>query len=136
MTIADQSRPPRPDFPLTDRFAATSGVGFLTGVQAVCRIDGLTAAISPGNHELAVQMAELPDLVRGYEHIKVDNVKKYHAKLAELRTQAATSEEAAEVAGRRFDAHLASNRTCEVALQEATGNAYASFIYRLEECTR
>ena len=48
-------------------------------------------------------------------------------------TAAATRDEAAELAARRFDAHLCSNRTCEIGLQQATGGAYASFVQLLEE---
>jgi D-lactate dehydrogenase len=51
-------------------------------------------------------------------------------------TAAATADEAAELAGREFDAHLCANRTCEVGLQQATGDAWASFLYLLEERTR
>jgi D-lactate dehydrogenase len=51
-------------------------------------------------------------------------------------TAAATRGTAAELAGRRFDAHLCSNRTCEIGLQQATGGVYASFLYPLEELTR
>jgi indolepyruvate ferredoxin oxidoreductase len=35
-------------------------------------------------HDLAVEIASLPDLVRGYEEIKLGNVAVYHARLAEL----------------------------------------------------
>jgi D-lactate dehydrogenase len=49
---------------------------------------------------------------------------------------AATRDEAAELEGRRFDAHLCSNRTCEIGLQQATGAGYASFVFLLEEATR
>ena len=49
---------------------------------------------------------------------------------------AATRDEAAELSGRTFDAHLCSNRTCEVGLQQGTGRTYESFIYLLEELTR
>jgi D-lactate dehydrogenase len=51
-------------------------------------------------------------------------------------TAAATRDEAAELDGRRFDAHLCSNRTCEIGLQQATGADYASFVYLLEAATR
>ena len=55
-------------------------------------------------------------------------------------TAAATAEEASEVgraeAGRRFDAYLSSNRTCELGLERATGRPYESFVYPLEELTR
>ena len=49
---------------------------------------------------------------------------------------AATHDEAAQLDGRRIDAHLCSNRTCEIGLQQATGEAYSSFVYLLEEATR
>ena len=51
-------------------------------------------------------------------------------------TASATAAEAAEVNGRTFDAHLGSNRMCEVGLQLATGAPYRSFIHLLEELTR
>ncbi len=43
---------------------------------------------------------------------------------------------AAELGGQAFDACLSSNRTCEIALQDATGRPYASFVFALEELTR
>jgi D-lactate dehydrogenase len=49
---------------------------------------------------------------------------------------AATADEAAELAGRQFDAHLCSNRTCEIGLSQSTGADYTSLIYLLEEATR
>ncbi len=42
--------------------------------------DGLTA----GNHARAVEIAGLPDMVRGYEHVKLGNVAEYRARMAEL----------------------------------------------------
>ena len=42
--------------------------------------DGLTA----DNHPLAVEIAGLPDMVRGYEEIKLRNVAAYHERMAEL----------------------------------------------------
>ncbi len=51
-------------------------------------------------------------------------------------TAAATREEAEEVMARGFDAHLCSNRTCEVGLERATGREYESLIFLLEELTR
>ncbi len=51
-------------------------------------------------------------------------------------TAAATREESAEVEARGFDFHLSSNRTCEVALERATGRPYESFVFLLEELTR
>ncbi len=51
-------------------------------------------------------------------------------------TAAATAPEAAELAGRRFDARLSSNRTCEIGLQRATGEPYESILILLERLTR
>jgi D-lactate dehydrogenase len=43
---------------------------------------------------------------------------------------------ARELEGRRLDACVSSNRTCEAALQEVTGREYRSFVLVLEELTR
>jgi D-lactate dehydrogenase len=51
-------------------------------------------------------------------------------------TAAATADQAAELSGRDFDAHLSSNRTCEIGLARATGESYESFVFLLEELTR
>jgi D-lactate dehydrogenase len=51
-------------------------------------------------------------------------------------TASATRPEADEVAGHNFDAHLSSNRTCEIALERATGESYESFLFLLERLTR
>ena len=51
-------------------------------------------------------------------------------------TAAATRDEAGQLEDRHFDAHLCSNRTCEIGLQQATGGAYTSFMYLLEQATR
>ena len=51
-------------------------------------------------------------------------------------TAAATAPEAAELAGREFDAYLSANRTCEVGMQRATGKRYESPILLMEELTR
>jgi D-lactate dehydrogenase len=51
-------------------------------------------------------------------------------------TAAATADQAAELAGRDFDAHLSSNRTCEIGLSRATGAPYESFVFLLERLTR
>jgi D-lactate dehydrogenase len=51
-------------------------------------------------------------------------------------TASATQEQAAELSGRSFDAHLSSNRTCEIALERATGEPYESVICLLERLTR
>jgi D-lactate dehydrogenase len=51
-------------------------------------------------------------------------------------TAAATADQAAELAGRDFDAHLSSNRTCEIGLSRATGEPYESVVLLLERLTR
>jgi indolepyruvate ferredoxin oxidoreductase len=54
-------------------------------------IDQLLVGLTIGNHDLAVEIAALPDMIRGYEHIKLANVSAYHEKLAELRVEFAKS---------------------------------------------
>ena len=51
-------------------------------------------------------------------------------------TESATRDQAEELAGRTFDAHLSNNRTCEIGLSRATGARYESFLFLLEELTR
>jgi indolepyruvate ferredoxin oxidoreductase len=50
-------------------------------------IGQLLAGLTPGNHGLAVEIAALPDMIRGYEHVKLATVRAYHEKLAELRAE-------------------------------------------------
>jgi D-lactate dehydrogenase len=51
-------------------------------------------------------------------------------------TASATQEEAAEVTGREFDAHISTNRTCEIGMERATGRPYVHVVQLLEELTR
>jgi D-lactate dehydrogenase len=51
-------------------------------------------------------------------------------------TEAATKPQAEELSGHDFDAHLSSNRTCEIGLERATGEPYQSFAILLERLTR
>jgi D-lactate dehydrogenase len=51
-------------------------------------------------------------------------------------TAAATAPAADEVAAANGDAHLCSNRTCEIGMTRATGEAYESFLYLLERLSR
>jgi D-lactate dehydrogenase len=51
-------------------------------------------------------------------------------------TASATRPQAEELAGRRFDAYLSSNRTCEIAMTRATGERYESPLLLLERLTR
>ena len=50
-------------------------------------------------------------------------------------TESATRPQAEELAGRHFDAHLSSNRTCEIGLERATGEPYESVLILLERLT-
>jgi indolepyruvate ferredoxin oxidoreductase len=49
-------------------------------------IGRLAATINPSNAASATELAALPDLVRGYEDIKLYNVERYHSELARLRS--------------------------------------------------
>jgi indolepyruvate ferredoxin oxidoreductase len=49
-------------------------------------IEDLLPALGPATYDTAVELAALPDLVRGYEEVKLGNVARYRARLAELRT--------------------------------------------------
>jgi indolepyruvate ferredoxin oxidoreductase len=50
-------------------------------------VDEVLAALTPNNQGVAVELLELPDLVRGYEQIKLDNVELFHARKEELLEQ-------------------------------------------------
>ena len=54
-------------------------------------VEQLLAGLTEGNHDLAVEVAALPDMVRGYEEIKLASVRAYHERLAELRAEFAAS---------------------------------------------
>jgi indolepyruvate ferredoxin oxidoreductase len=54
-------------------------------------IEALLTGLTEDKHALATEIAALPDMVRGYEHIKLANVRAYHEKLAELRAEYAAS---------------------------------------------
>jgi indolepyruvate ferredoxin oxidoreductase len=46
-------------------------------------VEELARDLTPENHERAVRLAQLPDMVRGYEGVKLANVERYVASLAE-----------------------------------------------------
>jgi indolepyruvate ferredoxin oxidoreductase len=52
-------------------------------------VEDLLRALSSGNHQLAVRIAALPDLVRGYEGVKLGNVGRYRRELGELTAELA-----------------------------------------------
>jgi indolepyruvate ferredoxin oxidoreductase len=55
-------------------------------------MDAVAVAVTPDNHALAVRIAELPDIVRGYEDVKLANVVRYRKQgeqlISELMMQA------------------------------------------------
>jgi indolepyruvate ferredoxin oxidoreductase len=50
-------------------------------------VDHVIGRLNPATAALAVQLAELPDSVRGYEDVKMRTVESYHQAMAELRAQ-------------------------------------------------
>ena len=50
-------------------------------------IERLLGDLDAGNHPLAVEIAELPMTIRGYGHVKHENVQEAHAKLEALLAQ-------------------------------------------------
>lgn len=58
---------------------------------AVEYVDALTALLPTASLELLLEVAELPQMVRGYEDIKLANVTLYRARLAELMSRAWTT---------------------------------------------
>jgi D-lactate dehydrogenase len=51
-------------------------------------------------------------------------------------TASATRPQAEQLAGRHFEAYLSSNRTCEIAMERATGEPYESVVCLLERLSR
>jgi indolepyruvate ferredoxin oxidoreductase len=41
--------------------------------------------VTPETHETTVELAMLPDLIRGYEHVKLANVERYRAEVDRVR---------------------------------------------------
>ena len=50
-------------------------------------LDEIVARLSSDNHAVAVELAALPDLVRGYDEVKLRNVERYREQVARLRAQ-------------------------------------------------
>ncbi len=50
-------------------------------------VDEILDTLSPATHEVAVTLAALPDLVRGYDEVKLRNVASYREQIAALRPQ-------------------------------------------------
>jgi indolepyruvate ferredoxin oxidoreductase len=47
-------------------------------------VERALASLSPATHDTAVALGDLPDMIRGYEDIKLDSVKHFRARAAEL----------------------------------------------------
>jgi indolepyruvate ferredoxin oxidoreductase len=54
-------------------------------------IEAEVAELSPDTLERAVALAELPDIIRGYEDIKMANVARYHEQIARIKGEAAVA---------------------------------------------
>lgn len=54
--------------------------------EYVALIDKVAATVNETNAAQATELAGLPDLVRGYEDIKLANVDRYHSEMARLRS--------------------------------------------------
>jgi indolepyruvate ferredoxin oxidoreductase len=52
-------------------------------------VDAALAVLRPETEDLVVELCSLPDLVRGYEHIKLAGVGRFRARAAELRAELA-----------------------------------------------
>jgi indolepyruvate ferredoxin oxidoreductase len=61
-------------------------------------IEAALADLSPQRYERAVKLAQLPDLIRGYEEIKLENVARFREAVAELQGEPESSSELALVA--------------------------------------
>ena len=56
-------------------------------VEYLAVLDEIIHGLTADNHALAVEIAALPDMVRGYESVKLRNVEAYRARMHELRGQ-------------------------------------------------
>ena len=50
-------------------------------------VERLADRLTTANLQQAVALAELPDEVRGYEHVKLANVERYRAELGRMRDE-------------------------------------------------
>ena len=53
--------------------------------EYVDAVDAALAALTPATSDRVVELAALPDVVRGYEHVKLANVARFRERLAALR---------------------------------------------------
>jgi len=52
-------------------------------------LEDLSAVVTVDNLDIAIQIAELPDVIRGYEDVKLRSVERYQSQLDDLRSQLA-----------------------------------------------
>ena len=50
-------------------------------------IEDALATLSPDSYERAVQLAELPDMIRGYEDVKMKNVARYREEVRKMKKE-------------------------------------------------
>lgn len=50
------------------------------------------AGLRPHNHAIAAEIVALPDMMRGYEHIKLDHVERHGASLDDVERRFTASE--------------------------------------------
>ncbi len=50
-------------------------------------IEALLSILDENTAPVAVRIAALPDMIRGYDQVKMANVRRYHTELAQLRTE-------------------------------------------------
>jgi indolepyruvate ferredoxin oxidoreductase len=65
--------------------------------EYVTGLEQIEQTATPQTQHLAIEIASLPDMIRGYEHIKARNVDRYRARRDELMRQLAGTEQPAAV---------------------------------------
>ena len=145
---------------VTDASSCTHGLqGFLEGVEVIDSIEWVHDRVLP---ELEVSrkagavavhppcsarhMALVPKLRKVVEALADEVVLPTTATCCGMAgdrgllhpelARSATRPQAAEVDSDRFDAHVSSNRTCEVGLEQGTGRQYESFVHLLDALTK
>jgi D-lactate dehydrogenase len=145
---------------VTDASSCTHGLqGFLEGVEVVDSIEWIHDRVLP-QLELsrkagavavhppcsARHMALVPKLRKVVEALAEEAVLPTTATCCGMAgdrgllhpelARSATRPQAAEVDSDRFEAHVSSNRTCEIGLEQGTGRQYQSFVQLLDALTK
>ena len=50
-------------------------------------LEQITAGLTPQNHDVATKIAQLPDMVRGYDEVKLRNVEVYQQQIRTLQDE-------------------------------------------------